>query len=84
VNSPGPGLRQPGFDRRKLCRTDDLRPHAVFGRKRLGDQRRVVQSGLGAVQGMIPSSLHEIVRAGLADQHAMLACCLCDDPCVGL
>ena len=52
----------------------------MLGRKRLGDQRRAIERGLSAVQGIIAASLHEIIRAGFLDQHVMLARRLGDEP----
>ncbi len=84
VNSPRPGLVEPGLGRGKLCRADDFRSHAEFGRQRLGDRRHFIQCCLGAAQGMIAASLHQIISASFPDQHVMLARRLCDEPRVSL
>ena len=84
MNRPRPGLHEPRLGRRKLRWTDNLRPHAVFGRKRLGHQSRAIHRGLSTMQRAIAFSSHQCFRAGFGDQHSVLGCRLCDDPLVGL
>jgi len=84
VNRPRSGLVKPRLGCRKLRWTDHLRPHTVFGRKRLGHQSRAIHRGPGTVQRAITFSSHQRARAGFGDQHAVLGRRLCDDPFVGL